>query len=99
MSAQDAPRSSSTEGSNSAPAPGDVSATDAPVPLTDNLVPPETADATEQPTLTRTVRSILLGKPRDLGDRKIFHHLSLVAFLAWVGLGADAGQTHLPWTR
>src|SRR5262245_39110711 len=32
---------------------------------------------------------ILLGKPRDLSDRSLFRHLSVVAFLAWVGLGAD----------
>ena len=31
----------------------------------------------------------MLGKPRDLTDRSIFHQLSLVPFLAWVGLGAD----------
>lgn len=35
------------------------------------------------------VRRWLLGKPRDLADRSIYHRLSLVAFLAWVGLGAD----------
>ena len=38
--------------------------------------------------LTRA-RRWLLGKPRDLADRSIFHQLSLVPFLAWVGLGAD----------
>ncbi len=27
--------------------------------------------------------------PRDLQDRRLFHRLSLVPFLAWVGLGAD----------
>jgi amino acid permease len=27
--------------------------------------------------------------PRDLKDRRLFHSLSLIAFLAWVGLGAD----------
>lgn len=32
---------------------------------------------------------LLLGKPRDLQDPKLFHKLSLAAFLAWVGLGAD----------
>ena len=32
---------------------------------------------------------LVLGKPRDVNDPKIFHHVSLVAFLAWVGLGAD----------
>ena len=35
------------------------------------------------------VRRWLLGKPRDLHDRQLFHRVSLVAFLAWVGLGAD----------
>lgn len=35
------------------------------------------------------VKRILFGKPRDLADRSLFHHLSLVPFLAWVGLGAD----------
>ncbi len=31
----------------------------------------------------------LFGKPRDIGDPSLFHRISLVAFLAWVGLGAD----------
>jgi amino acid transporter len=31
----------------------------------------------------------LIGKPRDLRDPKVFHHVSLIAFFAWVGLGAD----------
>jgi amino acid transporter len=31
----------------------------------------------------------LLGRRRDLRDPKVFHQMSLVAFLAWVGLGAD----------
>lgn len=35
------------------------------------------------------VHRSLLGAARDLRDPRIFHHLSLVAFLAWVGLGAD----------
>lgn len=34
-------------------------------------------------------RRLLFGAPRDIHDRKIFQHISLVAFLAWVGLGAD----------
>jgi amino acid transporter len=34
-------------------------------------------------------RQVLLGKPRDVKDPGVFHHTSLVAFLAWVGLGAD----------
>src|SRR5690242_7328777 len=43
----------------------------------------------EAPSLGRRVRRLLFGKPRDLRDRHLFHRVSLVAFLAWVGLGAD----------
>ena len=35
------------------------------------------------------LRRLLIGRPRDLGDRQLFHRLSLIPFLAWVGLGAD----------
>ncbi|MGE5090557.1 MAG: APC family permease [Bacillota bacterium] len=35
------------------------------------------------------VRRVLFGQPRDLHDRRLFHRLSLIPFLAWVGLGAD----------
>jgi amino acid transporter len=31
----------------------------------------------------------LLGAPRDLRDPGVFHNISLIALLAWVGLGAD----------
>jgi amino acid transporter len=34
-------------------------------------------------------RRWLFGPPRRLDDKSIFHKLSLVALLAWVGLGAD----------
>ena len=34
-------------------------------------------------------KHLLLGKPRDVHDPKLFHKISLIAFLAWVGLGAD----------
>ncbi|HEY1335207.1 MAG TPA: amino acid permease, partial [Myxococcaceae bacterium] len=30
-----------------------------------------------------------MGRPRNVEDPGVFHHVSLVAFLAWVGLGAD----------
>ena len=36
------------------------------------------------------VKELLVGKPRDLGDQSVFHHVSLVAFLAWVGLARTA---------
>jgi amino acid transporter len=38
--------------------------------------------------LTRT-KELVLGKARDIRDPHLFHKMSLAAFLAWVGLGAD----------
>jgi len=38
---------------------------------------------------TNRFRQVLLGKPRNVNDPGVFHRVSLVAFLAWVGLGAD----------
>ncbi len=35
------------------------------------------------------LRSVLFGRARDLSDQRLFHKVSLVAVLAWVGLGAD----------
>jgi amino acid transporter len=35
------------------------------------------------------VRRVLIGAPKDVRDPHAFHKLSLVALLAWVGLGAD----------
>jgi amino acid transporter len=40
-------------------------------------------------TAIRRLRRIVIGKARDVSDPEIFHHTSLIAFLAWVGLGAD----------
>src|SRR5208337_4643210 len=37
----------------------------------------------------RTLSDVLIGPPRDVRDPEIFHSLSLIAFLAWVGLGSD----------
>src|SRR6201996_8959327 len=36
-----------------------------------------------------TFRSMLFGKPRDINDPSLFHSISLIPFLAWVGLGVD----------
>ena len=36
-----------------------------------------------------TIKDIIVGKARDPMDPRIFHTVSLAAFLAWVGLGAD----------
>ena len=35
------------------------------------------------------LRELLLGAPKSPLDPKVFEHLALAAFLAWVGLGAD----------
>jgi amino acid transporter len=43
----------------------------------------------ENESFYRRAKRIVFGAPRDLFDPKIFHHVSLVAFFAWVGLGAD----------
>jgi amino acid transporter len=44
---------------------------------------------TEEPTLPGRLKTLLIGKPRDIQDQSVFKHVSLIAFLAWVGLGAD----------
>lgn len=43
----------------------------------------------DEPGLQKTVKTLLVGKPLDLADHSIHQHISLIAFLAWVGLGAD----------
>lgn len=40
-------------------------------------------------SLWMRVRRFVLGAPRDLSDKKLFHRLALIPFLAWIGLGAD----------
>ena len=35
------------------------------------------------------IRALLFGAPKDVRSEKTFHSISLVAMLAWVGLGAD----------
>jgi len=39
--------------------------------------------------LSGKLKTALIGKSRDLSDQSLFHKLSLIAFFAWVGLGAD----------
>jgi amino acid transporter len=52
-------------------------------------LPPDAELPAEQPTIEEKVKTLLVGKPFDLADRRVYQHISLVAFLAWVGLGAD----------
>jgi len=46
-------------------------------------------DEPEKPSLKRRAKDALLGGARSPQDPHIFHKLSLIAFFAWVGLGAD----------
>lgn len=43
----------------------------------------------ERQSVWARLRAFVIGKPRDLHDHRLFHKLSLVAILAWVGLGSD----------
>jgi amino acid transporter len=36
-----------------------------------------------------SVKNLVIGRAHNLSDKKIFHNMSLIALLAWVGLGAD----------
>ena len=49
---------------------------------------PDSPIQSKSPVADRLKR-FLFGPARDLSDKRIFHRLSVVAFLAWVGLGAD----------
>lgn len=70
----------------------------APAESTEKLVSEILADETlleteptthQEETLGDRAKTLLIGRPRDLADPALFQHVSLVAFLAWVGLGAD----------
>ncbi len=41
------------------------------------------------PSLLRNVKNIFIGQAKSPFDRDVFHKISLIAFLAWIGLGAD----------
>jgi amino acid transporter len=61
----------------------------------DKPAPRRTVDPTPLPpvqspdSLIGRIRRTLFGGPRDLRDRRLYHQISLIPFLAWVGLGAD----------
>src|SRR3989338_2514780 len=37
----------------------------------------------------KKIKDVVIGKEKNLQDRNKIHNLSLIAFFAWVGLGAD----------
>lgn len=42
-----------------------------------------------KPSLTHTIKNLIIGRARNPHDQEVFHKLSLIAFFAWIGLGAD----------
>jgi len=37
----------------------------------------------------KRIKNLFIGRARNISDHGIFHKMSLVAVLAWVGLGTD----------
>lgn len=46
-------------------------------------------DNAPQQRLLRRISTKIIGRPRNINDPSIFHKLSLIALLSWIGLGAD----------
>jgi len=53
------------------------------------MIDTEPEQKQQEERLTDRVRRAILGAPRDVSDTSHLHKMSLIAFLAWVGLGAD----------
>jgi amino acid transporter len=45
--------------------------------------------AVEESQISLRLKNTFIGKSKAIQDKSIFHKLSLIAFFAWVGLGAD----------
>src|SRR5947209_9160424 len=70
---------------SSSPSPAPQSEPAPPQPDTAAAIPTDS----ENDSFAARVRRTIFGKPRDIHDSRVFHHISLIPFLAWVGLGAD----------
>src|SRR5512147_730722 len=46
-------------------------------------------DQPPKPSFARRLKTLILGGKHDIEDSSLFHNLALIAFFAWVGLGAD----------
>ncbi len=42
-----------------------------------------------KPTFAKRAKTLIIGSARSPHDKTLFHKLSLIAFFAWIGLGAD----------
>jgi len=72
--------------------PGGKKALVNPIDLATQVVESEITaekESIDDDTTLEKVKTLLIGRPHDLSNRSVFKHISLVAFLAWVGLGAD----------
>src|SRR5437763_12658588 len=63
--------------------------TPAPTPAPSSVPPSPQPEPPLPPTRWQRFKRRLLGGPKDIQDPQLFQHISLAAFLAWVGLGAD----------
>jgi amino acid transporter len=43
----------------------------------------------QKPTILQKLKELIIGGKHDIEDTSLFHKLALIAFFAWVGLGAD----------
>ncbi len=72
---------------------GSEGGTDSPsrdeIPLNAGSLEEEGPPESPVDALVHRIKNILIGPPRSLRDPTIFHKISLIAFFAWVGLGAD----------
>ncbi|HXY53709.1 MAG TPA: APC family permease [Nitrospirota bacterium] len=46
-------------------------------------------DQPQRPSLTQRLKTLVFGGKHDIEDTSLFHRLTLIAFFAWIGLGAD----------
>lgn len=51
--------------------------------------PPSASGRADTDNLATRARRLVFGRAKNLHDRRIFHQLALIPFLAWVGMGAD----------
>ena len=49
----------------------------------------ESGNLEDDQSLLKKILHKLIGPPRDINDSSLFHKISLIPFLAWIGLGAD----------
>lgn len=56
--------------------------------MTSSPARPSASAAASRGPLSR-IHGLIFGPRKDIRDPRVFHHVSLIAFLAWVGLGAD----------